>query len=89
MILLGELGEPVMLLLVAVPDLARRGGVAAPVCRGVEPHQQVHHPLAEKAFFPEHRYRGAACTPEELIRPEGWGWGWRWRGFKKMIFVVK
>jgi hypothetical protein len=66
-ILLGELGEPVVLLLVPVPDLAEGGGVPAPVSRGVQPHQQVHHPLPEEAFLPKHRDRRTAFPQESPV----------------------
>ena len=59
-IFLGELGEAMVLLLVAVPDLAGCGGVATPVSRGVEPHQQVHHTLPEQPLLAEHGDGGAA-----------------------------
>jgi hypothetical protein len=66
-ILLGELGEPVVLLLVPVPDLAEGGGVPAPVSRGVQPHQQVHHPLPEEAFLSKHRDCRPAFPQESPI----------------------
>ena len=56
MVLLGELGQPVVLLLVAVHHLAGRVGAAG----GARPHHQVHHAGPQDTLLAEHGDAGAA-----------------------------